>query len=135
MFLYSQIKLFKLFRVNFARRVGKQALASLRLRKCDDVPDIVRAREHHNEPVNAQRDSTVRRRAVFQRLQEKAELPLRLLFRDIQKPEDLFLYRHIMDTNASAADFRTVDDYIVRLRADVARVGIELSHIFRLMAK
>ena len=119
MFLHPQVQFVQLRLVHTAGRFGQQALAALRLGKCDHIADIVRARQQHHQPVQAECDSAVRRRTVFQRLEEKSEPILRLLPGNIQQVKYLRLHLRVMNTNRAAADFRTVDDQVIRLRTDM----------------
>ena len=129
--LDPEIQFIKLRLVNAAGRLCKKALSLLSFRKCDNVPDIVRSGQEHYESVQAECDTAVRRRSEFQRLQEKAEPVLRLLPCDFQQVENFGLYFGLMNTNTSAADFRTVHNYIISLRPDIPRVCIKFTDIFR----
>ena len=66
MLLGSEVQLLKLFWVHLAGRIRQEALASLGLWECDDIPDIIGAGEQHNEPVQTECDSTVRGSTVFE---------------------------------------------------------------------
>jgi hypothetical protein len=55
---------------------GHEVRADLRLGEGDHVADVVRADEVHDEPVEAEGDARVRRRAVRERLEQEAELLL-----------------------------------------------------------
>ena len=48
----------------------------------------IRAREQHRDPVEAERESAVRRRAGAQPLEQEAEPLLRLRLGDAEQPED-----------------------------------------------
>lgn len=71
--LRSQVEFIKLFLFDLARRVGEQALASLRFWEGDDVADVVGACQQHNHTVESQGDSAVGRSPVLERLEEEAE--------------------------------------------------------------
>ena len=73
-----------------------------------------------------ERDAAVRRRAVLERLEEEAEPRLRLLVADAQPPEHPRLQRRVVDSDAAAADLAAVQHQVVGLRADRARIGLEL---------
>ena len=57
------------------------------------------ARQNHHQAVQAQRDSAVRRRAIFQRLQQKTEALLGFFVRKAERGENLGLHVAAMDTN------------------------------------
>ena len=57
----------------------------------DDLPDVGLAREQRDEPVEAEREAAVRRRAHLERLQQEAELLLRLLLAQAERAEDALL--------------------------------------------
>ena len=61
------------------RRAGQRVEAAAALRERDDLADRVDARQQRADPVPAERDPAVRRRAVGERRQQEAELLLRLL--------------------------------------------------------
>ena len=71
--LHSDVKLVELFGVHFAGGVGQEALAALGLRKGDDISDIFGAGKQHDEPVESECYTAVRRGAVIQRLQKETE--------------------------------------------------------------
>jgi len=100
--LYAEIKLFELFGVDLAGGIGHEALSSLGLGECDDVPDVLGSGQQHYEPVEAEGYAAVRRGAVFEGLEEEAESLLCLSGRYVEQVEDLLLDLGIVDTNASA---------------------------------
>jgi hypothetical protein len=99
--------------VHGARRVAHQVRARLRLRERDHVADVVGPREVHHEPVEPERDPAVRRRAVAERLEQEAELRVRLGLAHPEQVEDLLLDVLPVDTDRPAADLGAVDDHVV----------------------
>src|SRR5688572_32034349 len=85
-----------------AHQVGRR----LRLRERYHVADAVRARHEHDDAVEAERDTTVRRRTVSQRLEQEAEFLLRLFRADAEQLEHCRLHFLAMDTHRAAADLR-----------------------------
>ena len=59
------------------RRTGERVVAAAGLGERDDLAQRVGAGEQHADPVPAERDAAVRRRAVLERLEQEAELLLR----------------------------------------------------------
>ena len=69
--------------------------------------------EDRHDPVDPERDATVRRRAVLERVEQEAEAPLRLLRADAERVEDLLLDLGGVDTDRAAADLDAVEHYVV----------------------
>ena len=63
------------------RGVGQRVVAAAGLRERDDVADRLVAAEQHDDAVPAERDAAVRRGAELERVEQEAELLLRLLRR------------------------------------------------------
>ena len=84
--------------------------------RIESLPD-----EQHADAVPAERDAAVRRRAVLERLEQEAELVLRLLRRDAEQVEDPALHVGAVDTDAAAADLVAVADDVVRVRERLVR--------------
>jgi hypothetical protein len=61
------------FRIHRRRGFGHQAHAALRLGKRDDVADRVRSLEDHHDPVEAEGDAAVGRRAEGKRVEQEPE--------------------------------------------------------------
>ena len=67
-----------------------------------------------DDPVDAHRDPTVRRRAVAQSVEEEAEPRLGVLGADPQQIEHALLDLALVDTDRPAADLGAVEDEVVR---------------------
>src|SRR5437773_130346 len=74
--------------VQLRRRIEHQVGGAGGLRKCDDLANVRLIRKQHDEPVNARRHSSVRRRPVLESIQHVSEAPVRLLITVSQAPED-----------------------------------------------
>src|SRR5262245_41800473 len=85
------VQLAQLRLVDPARCSGQQVLRALRLRECDHVANRIRLGHHRDDAVEPERDAAMRRRAVLQRIEQEAELGLRLLGADLQRAEHLAL--------------------------------------------
>src|SRR5204862_5591628 len=77
------------------------------------------------DAIEAERDAAVRRRAVFERLEEEAEAELRFLLADVEQRENAALHRRVVDSDAATADFAAIEDEVVRLRPYMAGIGDE----------
>ena len=66
--------------------IRSTAVAGLRER--DHLANRRLAGQQRHDPIEPERDAAVRRRAVFERLEEEAEAQLRLLVADAEPPED-----------------------------------------------
>jgi hypothetical protein len=95
----------------------------------DHVAQRLLPRHQHHEPVEAERDPAVRRRAVAQRLEEEAEAVLGFLVRQRQQLEDLRLQLGVMDPQAAAADLDAVQHDVIGLGAHLRRQRVELWHV------
>ena len=78
-------------RVDRGRRAGQRVRAGGRLRERDHVADRVAVGEDRDDPVDAEREPAVRRRAVLQRVEQEAEARVGLLLGDPERGEDLLL--------------------------------------------
>src|ERR1051326_4338651 len=88
----------QLARIDRRRRFGQHANRLLTFRKSDHIAERRRAGENHGQPVDAEGDAAVRRRAVTQRFEEKAELGLGLLAADAEQLENAPLHLPPLDT-------------------------------------
>src|SRR5690606_271346 len=72
--------------------------------------------------------ATMRRRAILQGVEQKAELQARFVVANVQGAENLALHIGTMNTNGTAADFPTVQDDVVGL-GQCAR-GVRFQQVF-----
>ena len=113
--------------VEGASHIRSVALRGLRER--NHFADGSFARQDHHQAVQAQRDSAVRRRAVFQRFQQEAEAPLGFFLGEPERGENLRLHVAAMNTNRARAQFHAVQHQVVRLGAAARRIGGQLLEI------
>ena len=73
------------------RRISHQVLCGGSFREGDDFADRFFAGEEHDHAVDAESDAAVGRRAVGQRVEEKAKAATQLLFGEAEGFEDAFL--------------------------------------------
>src|SRR5580765_4476505 len=85
------VQLPQLFRIDRRRRGRHQVGCRGRLREGNDLANRALVREDGRDAIEAQGDPPVRRRAVFERLEEKAEAELRLVLADVQQRENAAL--------------------------------------------
>ena len=85
-----------------------------------------------HDAVPAERDAAVRRGAERERVEQEAELLLRLLLVEAHDREDPFLDVAAVDTDRAAADLVAVADDVVGVGERRARVGVEGVHELRL---
>src|SRR5437879_6382014 len=102
------VQFLELCRLDRARRIEHQVLHALRLRKRDDVADVVRAREQHDDPVDARRNASVRRNAILERFQQKTETLLDGLVVKAQELKDAPLQVGLVDPQAAARELISV---------------------------
>ena len=115
------VQLPQLLLIDRRGRVRHQVHGGGGLRERDDLADRALVRQQRDDPVEAERDAAVRRRAVLERLEEEPESQLRLLLADVEQREDPALQRRVVNTDAAAADLAAVQHQIVRLGAHRAR--------------
>src|SRR5688572_30270583 len=92
------------------------------LRKGNHVADRRLTRKDHDNSIKSQRNAAMRRRTVFQCLQEEAELVPCLSFRKPQRLEDARLQVTAMNSDGSATDLRSVQHQVVSLCTNGSRV-------------
>src|SRR3954452_23201929 len=95
------------------RRAGQRVTTTGRLRERHHLSDRICADECRREPVETEGDATVWRRAVAERLEQEAELALRLLARQPDHVEDALLHLTTVDTDRAATELHAVADDIV----------------------
>ena len=91
--------------------------------------------QEHRQAVHPNRDPPVRRRAEAERVEEEAELRPRLLVRDPERAEDLRLHRGVVEADRPAADLEPVQDQVVPVAEDLARVRLEQLHAIVVRAR
>src|SRR6266516_976691 len=99
----ANMQLAQLLLVHRRWSMREQILRALRLRERDDVADGFGTGHYGDDAIEAESDAAVRRRAVLQRLEEKAEFLLRLLGADRKCAENLRLYFLAVDAHRAAA--------------------------------
>ena len=104
---------------------GQRVEAAAGLRERDDLADRVGAGQQRDDPVPAERDAAVRRGAVLERVEQEAELLLRLVLAEAHHREDPLLDVVAVDTDRAAADLVAVADDVVGPGQRVAGVAVE----------
>src|SRR4029078_3444622 len=112
------------------RRVAHQIDGLRRLRERNYFANRRLTGQQRADPIEAERQATVRRRAVFERFQEEAEAVLRILIRQTEQAEHLGLRVAVVNTNRAAAELPAVEDDVVGLRQHLARIGFEHVQVF-----
>src|SRR6267378_4127528 len=102
-FLDRDPELIKLFFVDAGRRIRHQVLRGGGLCEGDDFADRLFASEEHHDAVDAERNSPVRRRAISQRIEKKAEAAAQLFFGQAERFEEALLNVLAVDSNAAGA--------------------------------
>ena len=113
--------------VDGRRRARERVGAAGGLREGDRVADRVAAGQQRDDPVDAERDAAVRRRAVGERLQQEAEALLRLLGFDAERLEDLLLDVGPVDSDRAATQLPAVEDDVIGARAPAAGIAVEVA--------
>src|SRR4029077_7125011 len=102
------MKIAKLIERYRARCIHHQILTSAVFWKSNDVTNVRRVRNQHEEPVNTERDSAGRRRPERERFNQVPEKALLLLGRNTQRCEDPLLYLSLMNSQTAAANLHSI---------------------------
>src|SRR5439155_15345949 len=89
-----------------------EVLVALRLRKRDDVTDVLSAENRHHQPVDAGRDPTMRRDAVLESVEQVAELRADLGAALAGNPENAPWHLGVVDGVASARNLNAFNDAV-----------------------
>ncbi|MCU5786542.1 hypothetical protein B27N_01545 [Alcanivorax marinus] len=119
----------KLLIIHRRRGVGHQAGGGLGFREGDHVTDRVAAGHQHHHAVQAEGQTTVGRRAVFQAVQQEAEFLLRFLVADAQGLEHHPLHLRTVDTDRAAAQLGAVEHHIVSPGQRPFRVALQFFRV------
>src|SRR3954449_2124858 len=92
------------------RCTGQRVAAAGRLRECHHLADRIGADKRCSEPVETERDAAMRWRSVAERLEQEAELALRLFPRQSDHIEHALLHLAPVDTNRPATQLHPVSD-------------------------
>src|SRR5207248_5102808 len=90
------------------RGVREGVRARLGLREGDHLPDVLFAGQDRDQPIHAERESGVRRRAVAERVEQEAESLLRGFGVDTDQREDPLLHVAAIDPLAARTQLPTV---------------------------
>ena len=105
----------ELFRVDLTGRFGHQIAGLLRFWECDHFANVIQPGKQHHPTIDSQCDSTVRRSAILERVEQETEPIPCGLFVDAQQFKDLLLGFTIVDPDRSPARLAAVDDQVVSL--------------------
>src|SRR5882672_9418905 len=109
------MQLAQLLLVHRRRSMREQVLGALRLGEGDHVADGFRAGHHGADAVQAEGGSSVRGRALLQRLEQESEVLLGFLRADRKSPEHFGLDLLAVDAHRAPADLRAVQHHVVGL--------------------
>src|SRR5437773_886079 len=122
---YANVQFAQLLLGDCGWRVDEQVLAALRFRKRDHVANRFGAAHQRHHPVEAERDAAVRRRAVLECVQQKAELPPLVFGRNAESGKDFLLHLGTVDSHRAAAYFPAVQHDVVGLGKRLRRLIAE----------
>src|SRR5476649_763443 len=95
----------------------------------DHVADGRFACQKHHQAVEAQGDSSVRRGAVFQGIQQEAEAAAGFVVGHAERGEDLRLHIAAVNTNRAGAEFHAVQHDVIGAGAAAGRVRGQFAQI------
>src|ERR1043166_4449047 len=96
------MQLFKLFWIHLAGSIYHQICGGCGFWECDDVSHVVGAREDQHQTINTWSNSTVRGRAIIERVEEEPKSRAGFFGRHAKCFEDYSLNVPTMDTNRAA---------------------------------
>lgn len=94
-------------------RFAHQIKRTVGCRECDDISDVVRSRQYHDQSFQSDADAAMRRCAVAEGVKEEAESFLRLFHGETDCLEDLFLQVLIMDTDRAGEQLVAVEHKVI----------------------
>src|SRR5579871_3407799 len=109
-----QMQLPHLLLANRSRGIHHKIDGLGRLREGNHLPQTLRSSKNHHNPIQPQRNATMRRSAVLQSIQEEPKPLLRLGIAHPQRPEDLRLYILPMNTNRPRPQLRPIQHNVIR---------------------
>src|SRR5688572_15442772 len=118
-------QLAQLLRRDLRRRAAHGVEARLVLRKRDHVAQVRLAREHHDRPVDPERDSAMRRRSHRERVEQEPELRPLLVGAQRERVEHALLQVGLVDPERPTAELVPVHDEVVCLRQGLTGLGVE----------
>src|SRR5262245_2917181 len=107
-----QAELLQLARIDRRRRARHEVHRRSGLGKRDHLSGRRLAGQQRCDPIEAEGDAAMRRRAVFKSLEEEPKAELCLIVADVEQGEDATLHRRIVDPDAATADLAAVQDEI-----------------------
>src|SRR5438128_11616180 len=116
-FVFSQFKrqVAQLTGIDLARRIRHQIHAAIVLREGHHVANALFAGDKHDQAIETEGDSAVRRRAEPQRAEQMPELGLLIFRSDAERFEHFLLQLRLVNPETPAADLDTVQYDVVRL--------------------
>jgi len=124
------VQVAELPRVHGAGRAGHQLLAAIVFREGNDVANRVGSGDEHDEAVDAEGDAAVGRRAEAEGVQQMPEERLLVGLADPERGEHLPLQIGLVDSQAAAAEFESIEDDVVGDRADAGEfTGFEFGKV------
>ena len=127
----AQLQFVELFRVEHARGVEHHVAAAVVLREGDTVADGVEFCEDAHEAVETESKSCVRRCAIFECVDEEAELGHSALRCETEYLEHLLLQFAVVDTQTASADLDAVAHEVVGLGTNQLRMLLEQGDVVR----
>src|SRR2546423_907743 len=122
----------QLMLVDVAWRPRHEIEHAIGFRERDHFADAFFAGDHHHDPIQPERDATMRRRAETKGAEDVAEEQFLLFFAYAERGEDFRLQIAFVNSNTAAAEFHSVQDNVVSFGADPTELArFQLGNIFR----
>lgn len=124
-FAQTNVQFAQCLGIHQPRCLSHNAGSTLGFREGDYFTDRLGAGHQHHQTVQTEGQTTVRRRAVFQGVEQEAELLFLFRFADTQQTEHRLLHFLAVDTDRTATQFGAVQDHVVGTGQRGCRVGFQ----------
>ena len=128
--LDGDAELIELVLIDGRGRVSHEVLGGGGFGEGDDFANGFFTGEKHDNAVDPKGDAAVGRRAIGQRVEEKAKAAAKLFFRQAEGFEEALLNVLSVNSNAAGAKLVAVEHEVIAFRTDFPRRGFEFVEIF-----
>src|SRR5690606_7922076 len=111
-FTQLNMQLAQLSVAHFTRRLSHHTCCGLSCREGNHFTDRLSAGHQHNQTIQTESQTTVRRCTELQRVEQEAEFFALFFFRNTQRTEYFLLHILIVNTDRATAQFSTIQNHI-----------------------
>ena len=106
--------------------LGQRVVATTGLGERNNVADGIGLGQQGHDTIPAECQTTVRRSAELESIQQEAKLLLCFLFADAHDAEYTFLHIATVDTDRSATNFVAIADDVISVGQSITRILVKL---------